>query len=167
MYLLGLHLIDWLILALYLVLIVWIALRTRKRIKTTSDFYQGNRSFGKILTAFLNFGNMTDAGQVAFASREIYRQGISGIWISNVVLFHTPFQWFISAWQRRARYIGPGDMFLHRYESKFLAGPLCSSSCYRSLLWQHSRFSTDRKDFTSNDGESLQRNTQVEEASCS
>ena len=122
MNLLGLHLIDWLILALYFILIVWIALQTRKRISTTSDFYQGNRSFGKLLTAFLNFGNMTDAGQVAFASREIYRQGISGIWISNVVLFHTPFQWFISAWQRRARYIGPGDMFLHRYESKFLAG---------------------------------------------
>ncbi|MCB0711600.1 MAG: sodium:solute symporter family protein [Ignavibacteriae bacterium] len=122
MYFLGLHLVDWLILAIYFVAIIWIALRARKRIQNTEDFYQGNRSFGKILTAFLNFGNMTDAGQVAFASREIYRQGISGIWISNVVLFHTPFQWFISAWQRRARYIGPGDMFLHRYESKFLAG---------------------------------------------
>ena len=122
MYLLGLHLIDWLILAVYFAAIIWIALRARRRIRNTEDFYQGNRSFGKLLTAFLNFGNMTDAGQVAFASREIYRQGISGIWISNVVLFHTPFQWFISAWQRRARYIGPGDMFLHRYESKFLAG---------------------------------------------
>ena len=65
---------------------------------------------------------MTDAGQVAGVSREIYRQGLSGIWFSNLVLFHTPFQWFIAAWQRRARYIGPGDMFLHRYESKFLAG---------------------------------------------
>lgn len=119
---LGLHIADWLVILLYLAVIIGIAGWARRKIRNTSDYYQGNRSFGKILTAFLNFGNMTDAGQVAGVSREIYRQGLSGIWFSNLVLFHTPFQWFIAAWQRRARYIGPGDMFLHRYESKFLAG---------------------------------------------
>ena len=119
---LGLHPVDWTILALYLGLIIVIALRARRRILDTTSFFQGNRSFGRILTAFLNFGNMTDASQVAGVNREIYRQGLSGIWFSNLVLFHTPFQWFIAAWQRRARYIGPGDMFLHRYESRFLAG---------------------------------------------
>ena len=122
MNLFGLHLIDWGILLLYLALIIVIALRARRRILDTASFFQGNRSFGRILTAFLNFGNMTDASQVAGVNREIYRQGLSGIWFSNLVLFHTPFQWFIAAWQRRARYIGPGDMFLHRYESRFLAG---------------------------------------------
>lgn len=122
MRLLGLHPIDWGILLVYVAVIVWIALRARRRITNTQEFYQADRSFGKILTAFLNFGNMTDAGQVAGVSREIYRQGLSGIWFSNLVLFHTPFQWFISAWQRRARYIGPGDLFLHRFESRFLAG---------------------------------------------
>ncbi len=119
---LGLHVIDWIVVALYLVTILAIGVWTRRKIQNTQDYYQGGRSFGKVLTAFLNFGNMTDAGQVAGVSREIYRQGLSGIWFSNLVLFHTPFQWFIAAWQRRARYIGPGDMFLHRYESKFLAG---------------------------------------------
>ena len=119
---LGLHPLDWTILGLYFLAIVLIAVWARRRISDTSDFFQGNRSFGKVLTAFLNFGNMTDASQVAGVSREIYRQGLSGIWFSNLVLFHTPFQWFIAAWQRRARYIGPGDMFLHRYESRFLAG---------------------------------------------
>lgn len=119
---LGLHLADWIVIGLYFAAIVGIATMARRRIRNTSDYYQGGRSFGKWLTAFLNFGNMTDAGQAAGVSREIYRQGLSGIWFSNLVLFHTPFQWFIAAWQRRARYIGPGDMFLHRYESKFLAG---------------------------------------------
>lgn len=118
----GLHLADWIVIGLYFAAIVGVALLARRRIRTTSDYYQGGQSFGKWLTAFLNFGNMTDAGQAASVSREIYRQGLSGIWFSNLVLFHTPFQWFIAAWQRRARYIGPGDMFLHRYESKFLAG---------------------------------------------
>lgn len=119
---LGLHLVDWIVIGVYFAAIVGIALLVRRRIRNTSDYFQGGRSFGKWLTAFLNFGNMTDAGQAAGVSREIYRQGLSGIWFSNLVLFHTPFQWFIAAWQRRARYIGPGDMFLHRYESKFLAG---------------------------------------------
>lgn len=119
---LGLHLVDWVVIGLYFAAIVGIAVMARRRIRNTSDYYQGGRSFGKWLTAFLNFGNMTDAGQAAGVSREIYRQGLSGIWFSNLVLFHTPFQWFIAAWQRRARYIGPGDMFLHRYESRFLAG---------------------------------------------
>lgn len=118
----GLHLVDWIIIGLYFGAIVAIAVMMRRRVRDTSDYYQGGRTFGKWLTAFLNFGNMTDAGQAAGVSREIYRQGLSGIWFSNLVLFHTPFQWFIAAWQRRARYIGPGDMFLHRYESRFLAG---------------------------------------------
>lgn len=122
MSLFGLHLIDWGVLLLYILAIILIALRARRRITDTSSFFQGDRSFGRVLTAFLNFGNMTDASQVAGVNREIYRQGLSGIWFSNLVLFHTPFQWFIAAWQRRARYIGPGDMFLHRYESRFLAG---------------------------------------------
>lgn len=119
---LGLHPIDWLILLLYVAAIIGISLGVRRRIRNTRDYYQGNRSFGRILTAFLTFGTMTDAGQAASVGREIYRQGLPGIWFANLVLFHTPFQWFIAAWQRRARYIGPGDLFRHRYESRFLAG---------------------------------------------
>ena len=119
---LGLHLIDWLVLLLFFALMLAIGLRARRRVKTTGDFYQGSRSFGKWLTAFLNFGNMTDAGQAAGVTREIYRQGLQGVWFQNLVLFHTPFQWFIAALQRRARYLGPADLFLHRFESRFLAG---------------------------------------------
>ena len=121
-HMLGLHPIDWLILLLYVAAIIGISLGVRRRIRNTRDYYQADRSFGRILTAFLTFGTMTDAGQAASVGREIYRQGLPGIWFANLVLFHTPFQWFIAAWQRRARYIGPGDLFRHRYESRFLAG---------------------------------------------
>ncbi|MCE7933817.1 MAG: sodium:solute symporter family protein [Chlorobi bacterium CHB2] len=122
MIMLGLHVLDWLVLLLFFAVMILIGLRARRRIRTTSDFYQGGRSFGKWLTAFLNFGNMTDAGQAAGVTREIYRQGLQGVWFQNLVLFHTPFQWFIAALQRRARYLGPADLFLHRFESRFLAG---------------------------------------------
>ncbi len=119
---LGLNVVDWCVIAAYFVAIIYIALRARRRTTDTEGYYQSNRSFGRTLFAFLNFGNMTDAGQTAGVTREIYRQGLSGVWFQNLVLFHTPFQWFIAAFQRRARYIAPGDLFMHRFESRFLAG---------------------------------------------
>lgn len=122
MYFLGLHLYDWLVILAYFVSMVWIGKWAQRKIKNTKDFYQGGRSFGKILIAFLNFGNMTSADQAAGVAREIYRQGLQGIWFQNLVLFHTPFQWFTALLQRRARYMAAGDIYLRRFESKFLAG---------------------------------------------
>ncbi len=123
MHFLGLHLIDWIILAGYFLVIVWIGKWATSKIKDTTDFYQGGRRLGKVLTTFLNFGNITSADQASGVAREIYRQGLQGMWFQNLVLFHTPFQWlFTAVLQRRARYIANGDIYLHRFESRFLAG---------------------------------------------
>jgi len=119
---LGLHFVDWFVLLVYLVGMIYIGNWASKKIKNTQDFYQGGRSFGKVLFAFLNFGNITSADQATGVSREIYRQGLSGLWFQNLVLFITPFYWFSSILTRRARYLAPGDIYLHRFESKFLAG---------------------------------------------
>lgn len=118
----DLHPLDLAVLLLYLFIIIGVGLWARRRVKGTSGLYQGNRTFGRLLTAMLNLGNMTDAGQTASVTSEIYRQGLSGVWFQNIVLFHTPFQWFTSALQRRARYIGPADIYTHRFESRLLAG---------------------------------------------
>lgn len=122
MYFYGLHIIDWIIVALYLGALIVIGRWTRKKIKNTGDFFQGGRSFGKVMTSFLNFGNMVSADQAAGVTREIYRQGLSGVWFQNLVLFITPFYWFSSVLQRRARYVAPGDIYEHRFQSKFLSG---------------------------------------------
>jgi SSS family solute:Na+ symporter len=121
-YFYGLHIIDWLIIALYLGALIVIGRWTRKKIKNTGDFFQAGRSFGKVMTSFLNFGNMVSADQAAGVTREIYRQGLSGVWFQNLVLFITPFYWFSSVLQRRARYVAPGDIYEHRFQSKFLSG---------------------------------------------
>ncbi|HYM20314.1 MAG TPA: sodium:solute symporter family protein [Candidatus Kapabacteria bacterium] len=118
----GLHILDWAIILLYVAVLIYIGRRTQRRIRSTSDFFQGGRSFGKVLTTFLNFGNMVSADQAAGVTREIYRQGLSGVWFQNLVLFITPFYWFSAVLQRRARYVGPGDIYEHRFESKFLSG---------------------------------------------
>ena len=123
MHFLGLHLIDWIILAGYFAGIIWIGKWATAKIKNTTDFYQGGRSLGKVLNTFLNFGNITSADQASGVAREIYRQGLQGMWFQNLVLFHTPFQWLYTAvLQRRARYISNGDIYIHRFESRFLAG---------------------------------------------
>ncbi len=119
---LGFHLLDWLILVLYMGVMIVIGHYASRKIKDTRDFYQGGRRFGKVLTAFLNFGQITSADQATGVSREIYRQGLSGLWFQNIVLFITPFYWFTSILQRRVRYVGPGDIYMHRFESRFLAG---------------------------------------------
>lgn len=121
MTLFGLHYLDWLVIGLYLVLMVLIGAWARKKITGTRAFYQGGRSFGKVLSTFLSFGSITSSDQAAGVTREIYRQGLSGLWFQNLTLFITPFYWFISVLQKRARYVGPGDMYLHRFESKGLA----------------------------------------------
>jgi SSS family solute:Na+ symporter len=116
----GLHYLDWLIIILYFLLMVVIGVWARRRIVNARDFYQGGRSFGKVLSTFLSFGSMTSSDQAAGVTREIYRQGLSGLWFQNLTLFLTPFYWFTSILQKRVRYIGPGDMYLHRFESRNL-----------------------------------------------
>ncbi len=122
MIILGLHWVDWAVILLYLLGMIYIGAWARRKIKNTQDFYQGGRSFGKVLFAFLNFGNITSSDQATGVTREIYRQGLSGLWFQNIVLFITPFYWFSAILQRRTRYVAPGDIYLHRFESKLLAG---------------------------------------------
>ncbi len=120
---LGLHYLDWAILVLYLGTLIWIGRRTERRAgRSTEQFFQAGRSFGRWIMGFLNFGNMVSADQAAGVTREIYRQGLQGVWFQNLVLFITPFYWFTSVLQRRARYLAPGDIYEHRFESKFLSG---------------------------------------------
>lgn len=118
----GLHILDWIVIALYFASLVAIAIWTKRKIRNSGSFFQADRSFGKVMTAVINFGNMTSADQAAGVTREIYRQGLPGVWFQNLVLFLTPFFWFSSVLQRRARYVGPGDLYEHRFESKFLSG---------------------------------------------
>ena len=57
-----------------------IGIWAHRKVLNTRDFYQGGRSFGKVLTTFLSFGSMTSSDQAAGITREIYRQGLSGLW---------------------------------------------------------------------------------------
>ena len=94
MHIWGLHVIDAFIIVLYFVAMIWIGKRLSARMTNIDEFYLAGRRMGRIYQFFLNFGASTDASQAAALSREIYRQGIAGMWIQYLVLFLTPFYWF-------------------------------------------------------------------------
>ncbi|MGD2122542.1 MAG: sodium:solute symporter family protein [Gemmatimonadota bacterium] len=120
MHLFGLHIIDVGIIGIYVVVILWIGRWVGRRVKDQTDFYLAGRKLGKLYQFFLNFGHSTDANQAVGVSREIYRQGLGGMWIQYLVLFLTPFYWFTVALFRRARLITTGDLLEERFNSKFL-----------------------------------------------
>jgi len=119
-YLFGLHLLDVAIIGVYVIVVLWIGHWVGRRMKSQTDFYLAGRKLGKLYQFFLNFGHSTDANQAVGVSREIYRQGLGGMWIQFLVLFLTPFYWFTTALFRRSRLVTTGDLLDERFNSKFL-----------------------------------------------
>ena len=116
----GLNLLDVGIVLLYLAVVLWLGRRSQRRTKDIGDFYIAGRRLGRFYQFFLNFGHATNADQAVAVAREVYRQGIGGMWIQYLVLFLTPFYWFTSAFYRRTRQVTLGDFYAERFRSRFL-----------------------------------------------
>ncbi|MGQ9672016.1 MAG: sodium:solute symporter family protein [Candidatus Aminicenantales bacterium] len=116
----GLSGLDAAIVLSYIGIVLWLGRRSQRRTKDTQDFFIAGRRLGKFYQFFLNFGHSTNADQAMVVAREVYRQGIGGMWIQYLVLFLTPFYWFTTAFYRRSRLITVGDFFTERFQSKFL-----------------------------------------------
>ncbi|MCU0249277.1 MAG: hypothetical protein MUE61_03650 [Vicinamibacterales bacterium] len=121
MYLWGLHAVDLAIIAVYLAAVVWIGLKVGRASAGMDDFFLAGRKLGKVYQFFLNFGCSTNADQAVAVSREVYRQGIGGMWIQSLVLFLTPFYWISTMFFRRVRLTTIGDYYAERFGSPFLA----------------------------------------------
>ncbi|MCK7483437.1 MAG: hypothetical protein M0C28_45175 [Candidatus Moduliflexus flocculans] len=118
----GLHVLDFAIVCVFIVFVLWLGWRASRKTKTTDDFFMAGRRLGKVYQFFLNLGTSTNADQAVAVSREVYRQGIGGMWIQYLVLFLTPFYWFTTAFFRRVRLATIGDFFTERFKSRFLGG---------------------------------------------
>ena len=122
MTLFGLHLIDVILVVLFLSAMIWLGYWSSGRTKNTTDFFLAGRKLGRVYQFFLNFGVSTNADQAVAVSREVYRQGVGGMWIQFLVLFLTPFYWFTTLFFRRVRLVTIGDFFTDRFRSRFLGG---------------------------------------------
>ena len=122
MTLFGLHILDLIVLVLYLVVILWLGKKAGEKNINTEDYFLAGRSLGRFFQFFLNFGASTNADQAVAVTRETYRQGVGGMWIQFLVLFITPFYWFTALLFRRCRLTTLGDFFTERFQSPFLGG---------------------------------------------
>jgi len=130
----GLHILDLLLICIFVLVILWLGNKAAKKTKNTDDFFLAGKKLGKFYQFFLNFGCSTNADQAVAVSREIYRQGIGGMWIQFLVLFLTPFYWFTTFFFRRVRLTTIGDFFTERFRSKFLGAAYAVFFLLLSLL---------------------------------
>jgi SSS family solute:Na+ symporter len=130
----GLHWIDFGIVLFYFGFVLWLGDRARRRMKTSEDFFIAGRKIGRVYQFFLNLGTSTSSDQAVVVSREIYRQGIGGMWIQYLVLFLTPFYWFTVWFFRRIRLVTIGDFFELRFKSRFLAGAFAAFSLIMAVI---------------------------------
>ena len=112
---LGISVYDWIVLIFYLVGITCLGIWTRKKIKSSGDFFMGNRGFGKILMVAQAFGAGTHTDQPVSVAGAAYTSGLAGIWYQWMWIFSTPFYWIIAPIYRRLRYVTMADFFKERY----------------------------------------------------
>jgi len=134
MTIIGLHWLDLSIILVFLVSMLGLGWRAARRTTTTEDFHLAGRRLGKVYQFFLNLGTSTNADQAIVVSREIYRQGIGGMWIQYLVLFLTPFYWFTTAFFRRVRLVTIGDFFTERFKSRFLGAAFAVFTLFMAFL---------------------------------
>ena len=113
----GLHLVDWLVLAVYLVGIVIIGTWSYRRVKNMEDFFMGGRRFGKVFMMFFAFGAGTSSEQAVSVASGSFRFGLAGIWYQFLWLWATPFYWIIAPTFRRMRALTTSDFFEARYDT--------------------------------------------------
>jgi Na+/proline symporter len=112
---LGLKLVDWVVIVVYLVGITLIGFWAVRKVRSTTSFFIGDRKFGKIMMAFFMFGSGTHSDQAVSVAAKTYSTGASGIWYQWLWLFVTPFFWLIAPFFRRMRAVTTGDYFEIRY----------------------------------------------------
>ncbi|HYE59300.1 MAG TPA: hypothetical protein VD948_12385 [Rhodothermales bacterium] len=115
---LGLSLIDWGVLALYIAGITVVGLRATRAMRSSGDYFMGGRRFGRVLMIAQAFGTGTRTDQAVAVMGAAAQVGLAGIWYQWLYLFSTPFFWLIAPLYRRMRYITIGDFFEKRFGTK-------------------------------------------------
>lgn len=116
MVLFGLPLIDWLVVAGYLVGITALGTWAVRKVKTSTSFFISDRKFGKLMMMFFNFGTGTHSDQAVSVAAKTYRVGASGIWYQLLWAFSTPLYWIIAPMFRRMRAVTTSDFFEARFD---------------------------------------------------
>jgi len=114
---LGLHYAIWIVLILYFVGMLLMGWWSKRSIHNQEGYLLGNRQFGWPMMVMHAFGAGTHPGNVAGVMSQGVVSGASGIWVSWMWLFGTPFYWIIAPIIRRMRCLTMADFFRERFGS--------------------------------------------------
>jgi len=112
---LGLHYSIWIVLVLYFAGMLLMGWWSKRGAHSQEGYLLGNRQFGWPMMVMHAFGAGTHPGNVAGVMSESVVSGASGIWISWMWLFGTPFYWIIAPIVRRMRCLTMADFFEQRF----------------------------------------------------
>ncbi len=114
---LGLHYAIWIVLILYFAGMLLMGWWSKRSIRNQEGYLLGNRQFGVPMMVMHAFGAGTHPGNVAGVMSQGVVSGASGIWVSWMWLFGTPFYWIIAPIIRRMRCLTMADFFRERFGS--------------------------------------------------
>ena len=112
---LGLHVAIWVVLVLYFAGMLLMGWWSKRGIHNQEGYLLGNRQFGTSMMVMHAFGAGTNPGDVAGVMSKTVSSGASGIWVSWMWMFGTPFYWLIAPIVRRMRCLTLADFFEERY----------------------------------------------------
>jgi Na+/proline symporter len=112
---LGLHYAIWIVLVLYFAGMLLMGWWSKRGIHNQEGYLLGNRQFGWPMMVMHAFGAGTHPGNVAGVMSQGVVSGASGIWVSWMWLFGTPFYWIIAPIIRRMRCLTMADFFRERF----------------------------------------------------
>jgi Na+/proline symporter len=127
--------LDWAVVVSYLLGITALGLYVSRKVKTSKEFFVGNRAFGKVVMIAQALGTGTHSDQAVGVAGAAYTSGLSGIWYQWMWLFTTPFYWLVAPLFRRLRVLTTGQFFEIRYGRAY--GVIYAAFClYLLALWQ-------------------------------
>ncbi len=112
---LGLPYEIWVVLVLYFLGMLLLGWWSKRGIRSQEGYLLGNRQFGWPMMMMHAFGAGTHPGAAAGVMSKTVSGGASGIWVSWMWMFGTPFYWLIAPLFRRMRFLTMADFFEERF----------------------------------------------------
>lgn len=129
---LNVHLVDYLILGIYFLLVLYLGVFLgAKKTATLGDFFVAGGRWGPLVSFVFVFASAIAGNEAVVVSGESYRSGLSGVWYWWSFLFATPVYFLFSTYYRRARVYSLADFLAMRYDNRvaglyaLVAGVIC------------------------------------------
>jgi Na+/proline symporter len=107
--------LDWLIVLLYTLVVVWIGNHMRRRVHNAGSFLLGNRKLGTPMMVASTFAGGVNANNPISVASNTYSQGLSGMWLTLAFMLATPIYWMWPPVLRRLRVVTQVDLIRMRY----------------------------------------------------